>query len=179
MFNKILFVLILIILIFTFPFKVSAINNLTEQSALLKKSFPTNQEDSRVEVLKKFLEKYNSPLSIHSEFIVHVADAYRIPWYLLPAISGVESTFCQHIPQNSYNCWGWNNGATHFNDFEDAIYNVTKGLKSGYFDRNLIEPYSIGPVYAPPSKTWAGKVILFSKQIKSFVAVSPIPDFSL
>ena len=169
----------MVIVILYFPNKVLGTNNTSEFSGLLKENLSISKEDSRITILKKFLEKHNSPLSIHAKFIVDVSDAYRIPWYFVPAISGVESTFCKNIPYNSFNCWGWNNGKTYFKDFEDAIYNVTKGLKYGYFDKDMIDAYTIGPVYAPPSKTWANKVMNFCDQIQSFKISSSNPDFSL
>lgn len=43
----------------------------------------------------------------------------------------------------------------------------------------MIDAYTIGPVYAPPSKTWANKVMNFCDQIQSFKISSSNPDFSL
>jgi hypothetical protein len=80
----------------------------------------------------------------------------------------VESTFGKQIPSYSYNAYGWNNGNFRFKSWEDSIEIVSKALREKYFDRGLNTPYKIGPVYAPPSKTWASKVSFFMQKIEDF-----------
>lgn len=139
-------------------------------SAFLKNEsiLALNKQNQRVLQLEAFLEKYNSPLAPYAQTFVETADKYQIDWKLVPAITGVESTFGQHIPYNSYNAYGWANGKYSFNSWEESIEKVTKTLKEKYYSRGLDNPYKIGPVYAPPSKTWPGKVSLFMKQIENF-----------
>lgn len=126
------------------------------------------QLDNRVERLTAFLEKYDSPLLPYAEDFVKVADKYQIDWKLVPAITGVESTFGKQIPFHSYNAYGWNNGNYRFKSWENSIEIVSKALKEKYYNRGLDNPYKIGPVYAPPSSTWAGKVTRFMKEIENF-----------
>lgn len=121
--------------------------------------------DTREERLTAFLEGMNSPLKPYARHLIKTADEYQLPWTLIPAISGVESTFCQHIPFRSYNCWGWNNGATHFSGYEEAITIVGKTLRRHYFDRGYTTPARISPIYAPPSTTWGKNVQYFMGRI--------------
>lgn len=114
--------------------------------------------DTRIIRLKNFLNIYHSPLVLYAELIVSTADKYNIPWSLVTSISGVESGFCHNLPYNSFNCWGWENGATRFRDYSFAIETVSRELKEHYWSRGLDTPEEIGKIYAPPSKTWAGKV---------------------
>jgi hypothetical protein len=134
-------------------------------SAVLKNE--VIQPDKRIEKLKAFLEKYDSPLVPYAEDFVATADKYQIDWRLLPAITGVESTFGQEIPFNSYNAYGWNNGHYRFQSWENSIEIVTKALKEKYYNRGLDNPYKIGPVYAPPSSSWASRVNAFMEKIDS------------
>lgn len=150
------------------PLSVQAEDKHTESSAKLKpESVAIGKIDNRPGKLKTFLTKYNSPLAEYEQYIVTVSDAYNLPWSIITAISGVESTFCQHIPSESYNCWGWNNGNYRFLDYEDALYTVAKTLRFNYFDKGLLNPYLINPVYAPPSKVWGEKVARFMSEIEN------------
>jgi hypothetical protein len=138
-------------------------------SAVLKNTTPTVDYDYRVGNLRNFLDKYNSPLSAYSEDFVRIADTYQVDYRLVPAITGVESTFGKRIPLNSYNAYGWANGAYSFDSWEESIETVTGTLKTRYIDRGATTIDKIGKIYAPPSNTWAGKV-------KYFVAkIDPMP----
>lgn len=133
-------------------------------SAMLKSNFIP--EDNRVEALSAFLEKYNSPLAGYAREFVDAADAYDIDWRLVPAITGVESTFGKQVPKGSFNAYGWNNGAWKFNSWTDSIWYVTGQLRTRYIDNGAISLGQIGPIYAPPSRTWAWKVRYFMNQIE-------------
>ncbi len=140
---------------------------ITDASASLKTTNSYPKKDMRVAVIKDYLSKHNSDLTLYAEYIVKTADEYEIPWNLVVAISGVESTFCQRIPFNSSNCWGWNNGETYFKDYRDAIKIVSKTLKNSYFNRGFNTPEKIAPIYAPPSPSWGWKVRFFMNQIET------------
>jgi len=133
-------------------------------SAVLKST--DIKADFRVAKLQAFLARYDSPLTSYAQVFIDVADEYQIDWKLVPAITGVESTFGKQILYNSYNAYGWNNGNYYFKSWEDSLKIISKALKEKYFDRGLDTPYKIGPVYAPPSKTWAGKVNYFMQKIE-------------
>lgn len=137
------------------------------------------QPDNRVGELTSFLERYDSPLTPYAPDFIEMADKYQIDWKLLPAITGVESTFGKQIPFHSYNAYGWNNGNYRFQSWENSIEIVSKALKEKYYNRGLDNPYKIGPVYAPPSSTWAGKVSRFMNEIESFNSGKKIASLAL
>jgi hypothetical protein len=125
------------------------------------------QSDYRVNKLRIFFDKYNSPLSDYSYEFVYWADVYQIDWRLVPAISGVESTFGKRIPLNSYNAYGWSNGDYNFNSWEDSIEHVTKTLRIKYKDKGAVTLDEIAHRYCPPSSTWLYKVKYFMDKIDS------------
>ncbi len=134
-------------------------------SAVLKNSCV--KEDTRVKILRNFLKRYNSPLVPYTQEFVDAADSYGVDWRLLPAITGVESTFGKQIPASSFNAYGWNNGDFKFTSWEDSIWYVTSQLRVRYLDRGATTIPQIGRIYAPPSPFWAGKVIFFMAKIEA------------
>ncbi len=167
--NKIINIFIGFFIVFSFSkVHVFAQTPVSGNSAVLKKIEEPKISSIRVQKLKSFLNKYNSDLVSHSQYIIDKADEYQIPWSMVVAISGVESTFCQSIPSHSYNCWGWNNGASKFNDYHHAIDTVSKTIRKSYFDKGLDTPYEMSHVYAPPSPAWGRKVQHFMNLIENF-----------
>lgn len=124
--------------------------------------------DERAKILKSYLESHSSPLAPYADAFITQADQHGLPWTWVVAISGVESTFGKHIPHNSYNAWGWANGAYNFQGWEGGIAIVTKALKTNYVDRGADTISKIAPIYAPPSTTWASKVTYFISKIENF-----------
>lgn len=166
MVKKILLIMIAFLAIFLFSEPALASEKIAGGSAVLEK--PDFQVDERVIKLEKFLESYNSPLAEYADKFVESANKYGLDWKLVPAITGVESTFGKQIPTNSYNAYGWANGVFYFGSWEQSIDYVSKALKEKYINRGLDTPFKIGPVYAPPSKTWALKVTHFINEIDCF-----------
>jgi hypothetical protein len=123
--------------------------------------------DNRIQILEDYLKKYDSPLAEYANEFVEAADAYGLDWRLLVAITGVESTYGKFIPKNSYNAYGWANGAYYFESWPDSIWHVSQALKEKYIDRGADTIYKIGRIYAPPSPFWAGKVIRLMAEIDS------------
>jgi len=121
--------------------------------------------DYRVYTLRKFLSQFNSPLMPYSSEFIKEADYYGIDYRLVPAISGVESTFGKQIPFGSYNAYGWVNGNYSFKSWSDSIQIVSKTLKYNYIDKGVVSIASIARVYAPPSTTWGSKVQYFVSKI--------------
>ena len=170
--KKLFAILAILVAFFTFSQPVQA-SEVAGGSAVLKNEILGIQNpDARVDQLEAYLEKHRSPLASYASIFIEVADRYQLDWKLVPAITGVESTFGKQIPFNSYNAYGWANGTYRFKSWEESITHVSQYLKEKYVDRGLDTPYKIGPVYAPPSKTWAGKVIFFMNQIESFKKAS-------
>lgn len=125
--------------------------------------------DYRIYTLRKFLNRFNSPLTPYSPEFIRTADYYGIDWRMVPAISGVESTFGKHIPVNSYNAYGWANGNYSFRSWPDSIQIVSKTLKENYVDKGAVSISKIAKIYAPPSTTWG-------RNVKYFVGkITPLP----
>lgn len=125
--------------------------------------------DYRAEILSSYLAKYNSPLQYHAQDFIDAADTYKLDWKMMPAIAGVESTFGKFIP-GGYNGWGWGvygTQAIYFTSWRDAIFTISKGLREGYLDKGLNDPYSMNRVYAA-SPTWGTKVSYFMNDIEKF-----------
>ncbi len=127
--------------------------------------------DSRVKILSDYLRQYNSPLTGYAPVLVREADANGIDWRLLTAISGVESTYAQAIPYDSYNAWGWGiygDQTKYFNSWEDAITTISKGLRENFISKlKTDDVYAIGRWYAA-SPTWAVRVEANMNRIDRF-----------
>lgn len=128
-------------------------------------------QDARSEIVKQYLEYYNSPLVPYSDFIVQTADKYKLDYRLIPAIAQQESNLCKVIPPGSYNCWGWGiNSASNlgFNSFQDGIEIVSKGLRTEYLDKGLGNIDEIMSKYNPisPGGAWAKGVTQFMAEME-------------
>lgn len=127
-----------------------------------------SKEDLRAEQLELALKYYKSPLANYSAHFVQMADKYGIDWRLLPAISGVESTFAKNYIEGTYNAYGWGGGTIRFESWEDSIERVSKALGEKYYGRGLNTPSKIAPVYCPPSRVWAKNVTFFINKLDEF-----------
>lgn len=164
-----------LLLVFTFLLAnvqpTFAAENLAGSSAALLKPVNEKKPDPRVKILGEFLEKYDSPLASFANVFVETADKYNIDWKLVAAISGVESTFGQQIPYNSYNGWGWGiygDNIIRFTSWNNGIEVVSQGLRENYINKwGAKDVYEIGRLYAA-SKTWASRVTYFMDSINKF-----------
>lgn len=129
------------------------------------------QTDNRALVLKKFLEKYNSPFADKAEVFVAEADKNNLDWKFVAAISGIESTFGQRYPQGTYNAWGWGiygDNMHYFASWDEAIETISYELRHRYMDQwGATNTYEIGRYYAA-SPTWAQRVEYFMAQMEKF-----------
>ena len=149
----------------TKPSSSACVKNAMEESGRVTPDIP--ETELRIKKTESLLKSYNSPLWRYSRLLVTVSDKYNIPWTLIPAVSGVESGFCRTQPENSYNCWGWNNGRYSFNSYNQAINHISYKLKTDYLDKGLINPELISKKYAPGNKFWAQYVRFFMKKLTS------------
>src|SRR3989344_3064507 len=121
--------------------------------------------DARVEIIRQYLEKYNSPLEPYANQLVKAADENELDFRLLTAIAQQESNLCKKIPENSFNCWGWGihtRGTLMFPNYTETINTVSKGLKEDYVDKGFKTPEEIMKKYTPSSPgTWAAGVTQF------------------
>jgi hypothetical protein len=154
----------LLTFLYFFPAPVYA-NNVAGNSAVAKSDNLVDQDDIRAISLNKYLNDQNSPLAPYSGTMVYYADFYQIDWRLVPAITGVESSFGIYMPAGSFNAYGWAGGEAKFDSWEASIKEVSKTLSEKYYAKGLDTPNKIGPVYAPPSTTWSTKVNRFMEKI--------------
>lgn len=174
--------LVVLIVLFSnlIPSVVLARENQLEISALITPivtSSKENEVEKKVAILTYFLKDRNSPLIPFARTFVEEAEKNELDYRLVPAISGVESSFGKAIPSNSYNAYGWANGDYFFKSWEDGIITVTKTLNEKYkkgWGAQTVE--EIGRYYAA-SPTWASRVIFFMEQIE--VATPQVSDLSL
>jgi len=129
-----------------------------------------SSKDSRVENLRVFLNRYESPLEPFSGQIVKSSEKYGLDSRLLPAIAMQESNLCKKAPRDSYNCWGfgiYGKKVTSFSGYEEAIETVSKTLAKNYKDIGLITPEQIMTKYTPSNNgDWALSVNYFMNQLQ-------------
>ncbi len=180
--NKILVILSFVILSsFLFAPRAFAENS-AGASAILADARTASSYDNRAKILREFLESYNSPLAPFAQVFVENADIYNIDWRLVAAISGLESTFGQQIPQGSFNGWGWGiygNNVIYFSSWEDGIQTISEGIRERYMNqRGATNVYEIGSTYAA-SPTWAVRVEGFMNRISDFSVLNPKNSLSI
>ncbi|MBU2632092.1 hypothetical protein KKG52_00035 [Patescibacteria group bacterium] len=127
-------------------------------------------EDARVEIVRKFYNKYNPDLAPFARFTVNTADKYDIDFRLVPAIGMHESQLCKKAPEESYNCWGhgiYGKQIIKFSDYSAAIEAVTKNLSNNYIKIGLTTPEEIMKKYTPQSNgSWAKGVNFFIEMME-------------
>lgn len=93
--------------------------------------------DPRIEIVKQFLNQYNSELANYANVFVEVADENNIDYRILPSIAMVESTGGKFTPSCAgYNPFGWTStsspcGYWRFDSFDEAIRHVGSKIGSG------------------------------------------------
>ena len=173
------FVIFLLITLFLLGLPVSRVEaDKVVVKPSLDSTIQVRRLDPRAEILNNYLSEKGSPLAVHAGDFIEAADIYGLDWKLIPAISGVESTFGKAIP-GGYNGWGWGvygNQALGFKSWRDGIFTVSKGLKEGYVDKGLKDPYSMNKVYAS-SPAWGGHVDYFLKDIDRYARINGVSEF--
>ncbi len=128
-------------------------------------------KDKRPFAVANFLKQ--TPLESYSSYIIEISDKYGIDYRLIPSIAMKESGAGRAIPADSFNAWGFENGRTRWDSWEEAIDNVGKTLKTRYIDRGLKTPEQIMPVYAPPALEngggWAVAVSSYFQKMEKFL----------
>ena len=148
-----------------------AYNQASGSSAVLVSPIMVKPMDNRAQILRDYLNMQGSPLADSAQTFVDSADRYNLDWKLVASIAGLESTYGKHTPAGSYNGWGWgysNGTVKHFDSWDEAIEEISKGIRQNYLKDNLeSDPYMIGPTYAA-SPTWATRVTYFMNQIDAY-----------
>lgn len=126
--------------------------------------------EARPEIIRQYLKDHQSPMLPYADHLFAMAEKYGLDYRLMVAIAQCESNLCKKSPPDSFNCWGFENGATQFLSWEQAIEQVAKTLKERYIDQGLVTPEEIMPKYAPPSVEkggpWAKCVNQFLEELK-------------
>lgn len=127
-------------------------------------------QDARVEIIRQYLERWESPLEPYADFIVSVSDQYGLDFRLLTAIAQQESNLCKKSPPQSYNCWGWgihSNGTLTFASYTEAVEAVASGLRGEYLDKGYDTVEEIMTKYTPLSSgSWAFGVQKFMEDME-------------
>lgn len=126
--------------------------------------------DARVEMIRQYLNYYESPLADFADVIVKTADEFGVDYRLTTAIAQQESNLCKKIPAESYNCWGWgihSRGTLGFISYSEGVHVVTEGLKQDYIDKGFSTVDEIMSKYTPLSPgSWAYGVTKFMNQMR-------------
>lgn len=127
-------------------------------------TFDVQVADARVEIVKNFLQRHNSPLTppeYYAKELVAASDRYGVDYRLLPAIMMQESNLCKMSKPELKNCFGFGihkRGELGFDTYEASFDRVAKELKERYIDIGLVTPDQIMKKYTPSSTTWANSV---------------------
>lgn len=128
-------------------------------------------EDARPLLIRKYLEKYHSPLAPYSDLIYKLSKDYGYEYYWIVAIAQQESNLCKKIPEDSHNCWGYGinkSGTLKFDNYELSIRSYAEYLKREYFDKGYNTPELMMKKYCPGSNgSWAAGVNQFIEEMKS------------
>ena len=170
-FQTIIALIFMVLMLSTGAGKSYAFVQASASSAKLDPEIEIKPQDNRAEILESFLQSYGSPLAPYASDFVANADKYNLDWRLVASIAGLESTFGKHIPNCSYNAWGWGVYGTNvirFVSWSEGIETISKGLRENYLrDNPESNPFIIGPTYAA-SPTWAQRVTYFMNRIEEF-----------
>jgi hypothetical protein len=153
------------------PQTVDAKISASSAALTMTDEFKLKADDNRAKILRAYLQRRNSPLADHAETFIEEADKNGLDWKFVAAIAGLESSFGLHIPQNSYNGWGYGvygNNVRRFESWDDGIAVVSTALREDYMEKwGATTVPEIGKIYAS-SPTWAQRVQFFMNDIEKF-----------
>ncbi len=116
-------------------------------------------DDARILLVKRYLERYKSPLLPYSQLIVELSDTYGFDYRWMVAIAQQESNLCKKIPAESHNCWGYGihaKGTLRFENYDLALRSFASYLQKSYFDKGLDTAELMMTKYCPHSNgSWA------------------------
>lgn len=134
--------------------------------------------DARAEIIRQYLNQRDSPLEPYAELIVELSDENNFDYRWLVAIAQQESGLCKHIPENSYNCWGWGIypepsnpevlKVTRFDSYDDALRRIAPQFTRIFLKgKHTEDPMEVMRTYTPPSDgSWANGVGSFMENLK-------------
>lgn len=115
--------------------------------------------------IKSYLLNKQAPLASEVDAFIKACTQYDLDCYLLPAISGVESSFGQYTAPGTNNAFGWGRGLIPFKTFAEGILEVGKGIRENYINKGATTVSAIGRIYCEGG-TWAEKVAYFMNQLE-------------
>lgn len=124
-----------------------------------------------MDILRRFLQTYGSPLSSYAQDFIQIGDDTNIEWTLLPAISLVESGGGKK-ECGKFNPFGWGSPCWDFVDYSTAIRAIANSISSsptyGLYQKtkqlaDLAEVYNAADVVS-----WEKNVTYFQEKIRSF-----------
>ncbi len=148
----------------------TGIDSFVPQESKVSNEIASKKLDNEAQILASYLSKFNSPMQYHAQDFIDASRTYDLNWMLLPSIAGVESTFGKHIP-GGYNAYGWaiynSSSRFGFKSWRDGMFVVAKGLREGYLNKGLTNPYSMNKIYAT-SPHWGKNVTFFMNDLEKF-----------
>lgn len=166
--RKIIQTICLLLFFFIFTRNIYA-QKIAGTSAAITYNLSSNAKEKDILIkrltIKRVLEKYNAPMATETESFIKACKKFDLNCYLLPSISGLESTFGQFIYPNSYNPFGWGGGYIMFNSWNEGIMTVGQGLRQNYINKGANSIEEIGRIYSE-SPTWAVRVRYFINQFQ-------------
>lgn len=106
-------------------------------------------------IIENYLKRYRSPLLPFKDAIISYSEKYNVNPKLIVAIAQQESNLGKVSPENCYNAWGWGihaGGTTCFNNWDEAIETVTRGIAKSYCAKGLCDdPCVMMKKYTPKS----------------------------
>jgi hypothetical protein len=126
--------------------------------------------DGRLPILKNFFTKYRSPLALHANDFLKVADKFGLDWRLMPSLVIIESGG-RNIRNN--NVFGWGNGASRFRTVAESIGVVADCLvnKLPYRGKSFEDKMK---AYNPRRKDYSGVVRKVMERISPVDADMPV-----
>jgi len=115
--------------------------------------------------MTEVLKRYNAVLLPEVDSFLEACTTYNLDCYLLPSISGVESTFGKFLIPGTFNPFGWGRGLLEFTSYNQTIMTVGKALREKYIDRGADTVDKIGRIYCE-GNTWSGSVKYFMNQFE-------------
>lgn len=118
--------------------------------AITSATEPTSDEvDPRIDKIRHFFLRNNSPGGKYAELFIQVADTNNIDWRLLPTFAFIETGGGRTHRNN--NIFGWDSGKKRFKTIEDGIRYVGRALTLGpYKDKTpaqIIRVYNVHKRY--------------------------------
>lgn len=163
--KKIFVIGFFLVLILILPKSAAAVNVAGHSAVISYSEYDGDNIDYHLKkmTIKRVLERYDSPIADQADAFIDTCKKTGIDCYLLPSITGVESTFAKFMISGTYNPFGWGKGTIPFKSWADGIDTVGVGLKENYIDKGATSVDQIGAIYCE-GNTWAGKVKYFMSQ---------------